>query len=266
VSAAMRETLGREWGLEGVVFRDRPAGTFRRLSAAERSVVRAGVFSRVGLASRSPQPLLVVSPTSWTADEDFDLLLEAARRLDAHFLGSGLDSRASPGTEAHRPVVVLLTGRGPLRAEYERRIAQLRLGSVVLSTAWLEPDEYPAVIAAADIGLCLHRSASGLDLPMKVMDFFGAGVPVCALDYGPCLAEAVRHGDNGLLFLDAPQLAADLARLASGALGEETAERLRAGAARAGSSTWEAGWTQDVLPVLSFRRPGRALRRRQTLP
>ena len=35
---------------------------------------------------------------------------------------------------------------------------------------------------------------------MKMADLFGAGVPVCALDYGACLAERVRHGDNGLLF------------------------------------------------------------------
>ena len=78
----------------------------------------------------------------------------------------------------------------------------------------MEPDEYPAMVAAADVGLCLHRSASGMDLPMKVMDFFGAGVPVCALDYGPCLAEAVRDGDNGLTFTDAAQLARLLVELA----------------------------------------------------
>ena len=42
---------------------------------------------------------------------------------------------------------------------------------------------------------------------MKVADLFGAGVPVCALDYGACLAERVRHGDNGLLFSTGSQLA-----------------------------------------------------------
>ena len=63
------------------------------------------------------------------------------------------------------------------------------------------------MVGSADLGLCLHRSSSGLDIPMKVADLFGAGVPVCALDYGACLAERVRHGDNGLLFSTARQLA-----------------------------------------------------------
>ena len=104
---------------------------------------------------------------------------------------------------------------------------------------------------SADLGLCLHRSSSGLDIPMKVADLFGAGVPVCALDYGACLAERVRHGDNGLLFSTARQLADVIFDLFEAFPGNQSSlDRLRTGARRSARPTWEEGWSRDAKPVL----------------
>jgi beta-1,4-mannosyltransferase len=86
---------------------------------------------------------------------------------------------------------------------------------------------------------------------MKVADLFGAGVPVCALDYGACLAERVRHGDNGLLFSTGRQLADILFELFESYPGDQsTLNRLRAGARRSARPTWDEGWIRDARHIL----------------
>ena len=161
------------------------------------------------------------------------------------------------GWEANHPsqrfpdLAILVTGDGARRAEFERRFAGLPARRVQLRTRWLDAEDYPRIVGAADLGLCLHRSSSGVDIPMKVADLFGAGVPVCALDYGACLAERVRHSDNGLLFSTARQLSELLFDLFEGFPAKSSLlDRLRAGARRAARPTWEEGWATEARALL----------------
>jgi len=228
------------------VLYDRPASAFVSIERTEREQIRQALFTRLGIRGAGPVGF-IVSPTGWTADEDFDVVIDAVLQIEDRIRGweAGGPSRRFPD------LVILVTGDGTRRAEFERRFAGLPARRIQLRTRWLDPEDYPRVVGSADLGLCLHRSSSGVDIPMKVVDLFGAGVPVCALDYGACLAERVRHGDNGLLFSTARQLADLLFDLfETFPVGSSQLDRLRAGSRRAARPTWEEGWASEAKPLL----------------
>ena len=229
------------------VLYDRPASAFVPIERAERERFRQALFARLGIRGRHGR----LHRLSDELDRGRGLRRRHRRRAAARGahprLGSGAAARG-----VSRIWSILVTGDGARRAEFERRFAGLPARRIQLRARWLEPEDYPRVVGSADLGLCLHRSSSGLDIPMKVADLFGAGVPVCALDYGACLAERVRHGDNGLLFSTgaparrrAVRSVRDVSRRISRcSIGCAT------GARKSARPTWEEGWAREARPVL----------------
>ena len=246
VSRGLAAFLESRFGVKRAqVVYDRPASAFMPIERADRERFRQALFTRLGI--RASTVGFIVCPTSWTEDEDFDVVIEAVMHLEERIRGW----EAGNGARRFPELVILVTGDGHRRAEFERRFAGLPARRVQLRARFLEPDDYPRVVGSADLGLCLHRSSSGLDIPMKIADLFGAGVPVCALDYGACLAERVRHGDNGLLFSNGRQLADVLFDLfETFPAGQQALDRLRNGARKSARPTWEEGWAREAKPLL----------------
>jgi beta-1,4-mannosyltransferase len=246
VSRGLAAFLEGKFGVkQAQVLYDRPASVFAAIERGDRERFRQALFARLGI--RASTVGFVVCPTSWTEDEDFDVVIEAVMHLEERVRGweAGDSARRFP------ELVILVTGDGARRAEFERRFAGLPARRIQLRARFLEPEDYPRVVGSADLGLCLHRSSSGFDIPMKIADLFGAGVPVCALDYGACLAERVRHGDNGLLFSTGRQLADVLFDLFEQFPADQKAlDRLRTGARRLARPTWEEGWIREAKPLL----------------
>ncbi|KAJ3863791.1 mannosyltransferase [Lentinula novae-zelandiae] len=152
---------------------------------------------------RPDRPALVVSSTSWTPDEDFGILLDALNQYEkrARELSEAADAKKLP------KLLMVVTGKGPQREEYMKTINRLQADWhwVRCISLWLEAEDYPIFLGSADLGVSLHSSSSGRDLPMKVVDMFGCGLPVCALNFD-CLPELVKDGRNGLIFNNSNEL------------------------------------------------------------
>ncbi|EEY59176.1 chitobiosyldiphosphodolichol beta-mannosyltransferase, putative [Phytophthora infestans T30-4] len=166
-----------------------------------------GKKGKTVIQPRENRPAMIISSTSWTADEDFGILLAALELLDRRT--SSLSVSEFPN------LLVVVTGKGPQKDMYLEKIKQLAFQRIRIATMWLEASDYPLVLGSADLGVCLHTSSSGLDLPMKVLDMFGCGLPVCAIGF-KCLDELVKHEKNGLVFDSSQQLSSQLYDLLKG--------------------------------------------------
>lgn len=56
---------------------------------------------------------------------------------------------------------VVITGKGPQKEYYLERIAKIHFQHVRIITAWLAAEDYPKILACADLGVSLHTSTSG---------------------------------------------------------------------------------------------------------
>lgn len=195
---------------------------------------------------RINRPALVTSSTSWTCDEDFSILLKALARLD----GTISESHSS------LKVLVVVTGKGPQKGFYLKEIAGMKLNNVAIQTIWLEPADYPRLIACADLAVSLHTSTSGIDLPMKILDNFGCEVPVCAYNF-PCLPELVKDNVNGRIFENSSELYEQLLVLLSPLDAypgswpfHGFADLAKYSKSLRGRKRWDENWKENALPAI----------------
>jgi beta-1,4-mannosyltransferase len=172
----MRRHLVEQYGLQNVTtLMDRPPERYSPLNENAQSLFLQ-TLSETRSIDRSNTKILVTS-TSYTADEPLQPLLSALLKY------SQTENAALPR------ILLLITGRGPMQEGYRKLIEQSSIAGkdadwkCTVKMAWLEPQDYPRLLACADLGISLHTSSSGLDFPMKIVDLYGCGVPVCAIRF-----------------------------------------------------------------------------------
>ncbi|OAX37279.1 beta-1,4-mannosyltransferase [Rhizopogon vinicolor AM-OR11-026] len=223
---------------------------------------------------REDRPALLVSSTSWTPDEDFGILLEALKLYESRAREVNSPDRDDLKERQILPSIwMVITGKGPLKERYmtEVQLLQKNWKYVRCSSLWLEAEDYPLLLGSADLGICMHSSSSARDLPMKVVDMFGCGLPVCALNFA-CLPELVKDGINGLIFENAIQLAEHLETLLTSFPSSPKLDSLRKSLQRASQvplnvelqthihehqegvdwewSSWSDNWNRVVKPLV----------------
>jgi beta-1,4-mannosyltransferase len=236
VTHAMARVLKNDYGVTASALHDRPAPMFAPISQSQRS----SFLSRLEETREHASDLsngswkLIVSATSWTPDEDFSLLLDALVAYSAQCT-----------SKTHLPkLLAIITGKGPEKEYYLNRIRQLnqekKLLNVVIKAAWLTHADYALLLASADLGVSLHTSSSGVDLPMKVVDMFGAGLPVVGWGAFEAWPELVQQGVNGLGFQSSEELALQLEEV----FGRDATLRdtLKEGAMKESENRWDEEW------------------------
>lgn len=216
---------------------DRPASLYQPLLDSERKmfVQRYLPLKPHSDAILDRKAKLIVSSTSWTADEDFGLLLDA------------LCSYSGSATSSHPQLpelVVVITGKGPQKQQYLNKIRELRSGDALemvnIYTDWLSFEDYALLLGSADLGVSLHTSSSGVDLPMKVVDMFGAALPVVGWSQFAAWPELVTENVNGKGFGSSEEMADILRELFDPK--SQQLERLKDGARLESQRRWSSEW------------------------
>lgn len=275
VTKAMKEDLELNWKINNaVVLYDRPPSQFHSIELNEKHELfmklskdypqflpkncldfkESGVMESTALTQKlkngtvlykNNRKAILISSTSWTPDEDFGILFKALEEYEA---------TAIENPSLYPELLCIITGKGPQKQQFIEKINELNWNKVSVITPWLETEDYPTALASADLGVCLHWSSSGLDLPMKVVDMFGCGLPVCAVNF-KCLNELVIHGQNGFVFDNHRDLADQLKfwfeNFPSNPSLLESKETFRRNLQEFQSLRWRENWRLNALPVFN---------------
>lgn len=77
---------------------------------------------------RAGRPAFIVTSTSYTPDEDIQILLDALEKVDAQICATA---------DSSLRIVCAITGKGPLKQHYQEKISKMKLNNVLILTLWV---------------------------------------------------------------------------------------------------------------------------------
>ena len=217
VSQAEKRDLKKEFNIDAICLPDRPVkGLFKFLNELEANDLYKNypneLYSLIDThlpENKYLKPIVMISSTSWTPDEDFSMLLDAFIKTE-EMIKESIEDKTQKNIyniteDKIKKILFLITGRGPMRDKFMDKVSEANLKYFDVKSIWLESDDYPKLLSLVDLGISLHYSSSGIDLPMKVVDMFSGCLPVASVYY-ETINELVKENENGFLFKNSKDL------------------------------------------------------------
>ena len=265
VSQAEKRDLKKEFLIDAICLPDRPVkGLFKFLNEIEANDLYKNypneLYSLIDShlpENKNSKPIIMISSTSWTPDEDFSMLLDSFIKTEEMILDT-IEDKSQKNIynitqDKIKKILFLITGRGPMRDKFMEKVSEANLKFFDVKSIWLESDDYPKLLSLVDLGISLHYSSSGIDLPMKVVDMFSGCLPVASIYY-ETINELVEENVNGFLFKNSKDLCKILTNviIEISATGKcEKINKFRENLHKdLDKNDWVSQWKQRVCPAL----------------
>ena len=269
VSQAEKRDLKKEFNVEAICLPDRPVkGLFKFLNQEEANNLYKNypneLYSLIDShlpENKNNKPIVMISSTSWTPDEDFSMLLDSFIKTE-EMIKESIEDKSKKNIyniteDKIKKILFLITGRGPMRDKFMEKVTEANLKFFDVKSIWLESDDYPKLLSLVDLGVSLHYSSSGIDLPMKVVDMFSGCLPVASVYY-ETINELVKENINGFLFKNSKDLAKILKNviIEISATGKcEKIDKFRENLHKElDKNDWVSQWIQRVPPALEKKK------------
>ncbi|ODV94648.1 hypothetical protein PACTADRAFT_3531 [Pachysolen tannophilus NRRL Y-2460] len=238
VSKKMGIFLNKEFGINKakiITLYDKAANHFKPVSSQDEKLKIIAKFPQIFEVSNNffefeaNKDKIIISSTSFSEDEDFSVLIQALMLYDEEI------NKSLPN------LLVIITGKGPLKEKFLNQVKKADFTKIIVKTIWVSSEDYPTILSVADLGVSLHKSSSGVDLPMKIVDLFGCGIPVISLTFDS-IEELVKDGVNGILVKDFIGMFNALEILLNENNGPESLEKIKKGAMLESQERWDETW------------------------
>uniref|UniRef100_A0A1A9Z4Y6 Uncharacterized protein n=1 Tax=Glossina pallidipes TaxID=7398 RepID=A0A1A9Z4Y6_GLOPL len=149
VTKAMQMDLNNNWSISQ--FRAETRDDLEKMGVKQSTAFTQKLHNDI-VQYKADRNAILISSTSWTPDEDF-----------------AYENNALQHSQDFPNLLCIITGKGPQKDEFVGKTERTKWVKVSFVMPWLDFEDYYTLL---DLGVVLHWSSSGPDLPMHFIQFY----------------------------------------------------------------------------------------------